>query len=250
MISTYGANGWIDLSFMEDGNYKVIVHYPQFRDFISNLVLEVVQNYNIDGVNLDYIRARGWCTTQYCQNDYNTRYGRSLTADIAANDYDHLGAWSYNAITDIVTQVNSKCTAENPGIKISVCGYLPLDEQRLTSYFAQEGRDGKSWVNANLIDFTLSMEYSCSPDYNTFRKCAGEFTGGANGKAGFITGNYEMVSGQPVSRDAGYTATLLSFSQRMKTGVVACYWYGSLSDTQINAIRNGPFKDTSQPYYK
>src|SRR5690606_35207525 len=35
------------------------VHRPEFRAFITGVVMEVVQKYPVDGINLDYIRAKG-----------------------------------------------------------------------------------------------------------------------------------------------------------------------------------------------
>jgi glycosyl hydrolase family 10/concanavalin A-like lectin/glucanase superfamily protein len=253
MISLYAANNWIDSSFMENGNYKVIVHYPEFRSFFSDMVQEVVDKYDIDGVNLDYIRARGWATTSYCQNDYSTKYpGRSLTTDITNNEYSYLGAWNHNAVTDIVDQINTKCNTSDPDVQISVCNDLLWDVSG-TFVYAQQGRDGIAWVNAGYIDFMLAMDYRLQPEHENFRTRMTEITGGSDGKLSFIIGNYDnpsgLVSGY-ISRDADYTATLLLFAQRMKTGIVACYIYNMLSDDQINTLKNGPFKNTAVPYYR
>ena len=46
------------------------VHLPEFRHFIHNLLMEVVSNYDVDGVNLDYIRTMGICYYEFFQNDY------------------------------------------------------------------------------------------------------------------------------------------------------------------------------------
>ncbi len=251
MSSLFVDNGWVDSSFMEaNGLYKVIIHYPGFRDFISDLVAEVVEDYGVDGVNLDFIRARGYCTTSYCQTDYSTKNpGRSLTTDISNKEYGYLGEWNYNAVTDIVSQINTKCAAIDSDVVISICGRLVLDDNRLTDTYASQGRDGKRWTNAGYIDFVLNMDYRMRPDYINFRDALTEFTNGSDGKAGFITTDYYYPDGTIASLDPDYTATLLSFSQRMKTGVVACYIYSMLSNDQITAIKAGPFKDTAVPYY-
>jgi Glycosyl hydrolase-like 10/Concanavalin A-like lectin/glucanases superfamily len=251
MESLFITNGWVDSSFMDDGKYKVIVHYSGFRDFISDLVEEVVEDYGVDGVNLDFIRARGYCTTSYCQTDYSTKNpGRNLTTDISNKEYSYLGEWNYNAVTDIVSQVNAKCAAIDSDVVISICGRLVLDDNRLTDTYARQGRDGKRWSNAGYIDFILNMDYRMRPDYTNFRGVLTEFINGADGKTGFITTDYYYPDGTIASLDPDYTATLLSFSQRMKTGVIACYIYSMLSDDQITAIKAGPFKDAAVPYYE
>ena len=54
------------------------MHDPAFRRFMVDLILEVAQRYPIDGVNLDYIRTMGICTTDLCGQEYENRFGRSL----------------------------------------------------------------------------------------------------------------------------------------------------------------------------
>lgn len=213
---------------------------------MTTLPKEVVDNYNIDGVNLDYIRARGFCQTTYCQDDYAIKYpGRNLLADIENGAYEYLADWNYNAVTDIVSQVRSKCALVDPNLPISICGHLVLDADREAAAYANQGRDGKRWCNAGLVDFVLNMDYRMRPDYSHLRECLPEFAGGYQGKAGFIIGNYESDGS---SRDAAYTALLLRFAQRMKTGIVACYIYSKLCSEQIDAIKAGPFKDEATPY--
>ncbi len=43
-------------SSVEDGHYFVDPANPEVRQFLQKLILEVTQNYGVDGVNLDYIR--------------------------------------------------------------------------------------------------------------------------------------------------------------------------------------------------
>ncbi len=54
------------------------VHNPQFRELMSKLVEEVVTDNDVDGVNLDYVRAIGLCFNATCQEDYKKKYDRSL----------------------------------------------------------------------------------------------------------------------------------------------------------------------------
>ena len=57
------------------------VHRPEFREFITNFILEVVQKYDVDGINLDYIRSMGVCTSSYGVEDYKNKFNRDLLVD-------------------------------------------------------------------------------------------------------------------------------------------------------------------------
>ncbi|MGQ9687942.1 MAG: LamG-like jellyroll fold domain-containing protein, partial [Desulfobaccales bacterium] len=54
------------------------LHRPEFRAFMVDLILDVVQRYEVDGINLDYIRTMGLCRCEFCQKEYHRTTGRDL----------------------------------------------------------------------------------------------------------------------------------------------------------------------------
>ncbi|HZD12529.1 MAG TPA: family 10 glycosylhydrolase, partial [Candidatus Binatus sp.] len=46
------------------------IHNPKFRELMVRLIEEVVTDYDVDGVNLDYVRAVGLCSSATCQEEY------------------------------------------------------------------------------------------------------------------------------------------------------------------------------------
>jgi uncharacterized lipoprotein YddW (UPF0748 family) len=46
------------------------VHSAAFRDFIVALVVDVARRYDVDGINLDYVRALGPCSNEECVGAY------------------------------------------------------------------------------------------------------------------------------------------------------------------------------------
>jgi Glycosyl hydrolase-like 10/Concanavalin A-like lectin/glucanases superfamily len=250
MVSLYDANNWIDDNYMQTNKHIVNVHRPEFGDYYSDMVLDLATNYDVDGINLDYIRAKGFFADAYSISDYSTIYTRSLTDDITNEQYDYLGDWNYNAITSIVTKINTKIKNYDSDMPISICGHFKLDSETDTLDYAIAGRDGKRWVDASIIDFSLSMDYDLSPDYNRFKEWLGEFSSDPTGKAGSIAGNYDIEDGNVVSRDAVHTGALVRLSQQMKTGVVGLYYYGTLNDEQISSISGDAFSEQAVPFYE
>lgn len=85
-------------------------HRPQFRDFIVNLMVEFVEKYGVDGVNLDYIRTGGLCTGPLCRAEYRERFGTQLQEDVRIKAEDggpnpRIVQWQDEAIGDIVRRV-------------------------------------------------------------------------------------------------------------------------------------------------
>ena len=57
------------------------VFNPKFTEFIIALINEVVKRYEIDGINLDYVRTHSICNSKYCVEDYKKKYNRNLIQD-------------------------------------------------------------------------------------------------------------------------------------------------------------------------
>jgi uncharacterized lipoprotein YddW (UPF0748 family) len=70
--------------FAEPGtpDSKYNIHDAKFRAFIHDVMMDVVKRYDVDGVNLDYIRAGGFCLSEACIEDYRQKFGRSLRKDL------------------------------------------------------------------------------------------------------------------------------------------------------------------------
>ena len=101
------------------------MHMPGFRKYIVDIIMDVVKNYDIDGVNLDYIRTGGYCTSSFCQQDYQSKYGRDLLADLALSPIpQEVRQWVAAAVEAIVQDVHDRVKAIKPHVIISVDGHI------------------------------------------------------------------------------------------------------------------------------
>lgn len=221
------------------------VHRPEFRTFIVNTVLDVVQRYDIDGINLDYIRTMGLCKCNYCVREYKRAYNRDLIADSTVNDLGrmepHLQQWQDQAVEDIVRQIALAMKRLKPRLILSIDGH-PRPQPMPPSW---DGRQEIKWANAGLIDIIYNMEYSLTPDYEKHALIVHELK--EPKKLIMLLGNFEMPSQKsPAPRDARKLESLIRTVQGKWPWGVGIYLYDQLNDEQIAALAQGPFREKAR----
>ena len=224
------------------------VHNPAFRKFAVDLMMEVVQRYDVDGINLDYIRTIGISTSATAQASYRRQFGGDLLKDMkqtGADGWPHpnLVQWQDGAVAGIVRSFSSQARAARPKLVISVDGhpYLPTDKP------GTQGRNDFWWAQEGWVDVIYSMDYARRLSWQKTETIRAQLK--RPEAAAIIVGNYEKTeTGKVVSREASLVADLIGFCQRKLPGNgVALYWYGSLDDAQIEALRTGPFREPAIP---
>ena len=133
------------------------VHMPEFRRLMANLVAEVASRYDVDGINLDYVRAIGLCTSNFCQADYRKRFDRNLLLDTAQfkltfGRVPTLVEYQESDVTAMVREISQRVRAIKPNIVISA-DVIPFYES------AEQGHSSISWENKGLVDVLCRMAY-------------------------------------------------------------------------------------------
>jgi hypothetical protein len=223
------------------------VHKPQFRKFIADIIVDVAAKYDIDGVNLDYIRTMGMCTSESCQADYARQFGRKLLDDVSLTQRDgtldpHVQQWQDQAILSIVMDVATKVKAVRPRAIISVDGY-PLFGP------SPEGREEISWANADLIGAIFNMDYGRVPFFNHIDFVKDKLRNPR--KLFLLCGNYDYDSkGAIFSRPAADLADIISVSRQKLPHGIGVYIYSMLSDAQTVELSGGVFSNPARPAWR
>ena len=89
------------------------VQNEKFRDFIITLMLDAVKRYDIDGINLDYIRSMGYCRSTECANNYKKLFNRDLSIDllkekVPKSRIKSIEKWNEAPIEEIVYKTSSE----------------------------------------------------------------------------------------------------------------------------------------------
>jgi uncharacterized lipoprotein YddW (UPF0748 family) len=237
------------------------VHKPAFRKFIVDLMLEVVRNYDVDGINLDTIRARGMCTSTYCVNDYKAKFGRNLLNDVAAYNFmpqllrdktetwQYLKDWNRLAVSDIVSSFSTRARAIKPKLLISVDTIVEIED------FRAQGADGIQWSNNGWVDVVYNMDYH--RNISTSLVELGRSHLKKPDSLVELVGNVDWPGDQQNSsgaypRDPQLVANLLTYTRTKWGGGngVAMWTYQFLTYAQIEKIKSGPFKEAAKPFWK
>ena len=233
-----------------DGSHDV--HNQEFRKFIVDLMIDVVRRYHVDGVNLDYIRAMGLCTSDFCREDYSRATGINFWTDyylrgVLGSARSRLEQWQDKAVRNIVDTFSRRAKEIKPDLVVSVDGHpKPKTEHR-----PLEGRDEIGWMNDGLIDVVYAMDYRETIDYATIDALRKDL----RRPEGLIVlfGNYDRLNNTApaVPRKGILVAKYASYAQRRwPSSGVGFYIYGQMTDEQATALRGGPFKEEALPAWR
>ncbi len=135
----------------------------------TNSLLEVVRNYDIDGIHFDYIRYpdSDCCYCTGCSNRFQTQTGQTVTnwpADVLATGTlrNTFLDWRRAQITRLVAAVYAGTKAIKTNVQVSAAVFSSA-----TSAYDGVGQDWRLWVTNGILDFVCPMDYTTSLSYFT-----------------------------------------------------------------------------------
>lgn len=142
--------GWV-IEDYRDGSksYWLDPGLPEVREYISDMIKEMVENYDVDGVHLDYIRYPG--------KNFNDEFSFSVYGNGLLRD-----EWRRKNITELIELINKKIKAVKPYIKL---GATPIGIYKNHSGmyglegFTQVYQDAREWLKKGLLDYIAPQIY-------------------------------------------------------------------------------------------
>ena len=216
-------------------------HNAEFRRYIKELIVDVVTRYDVDGLNLDYIRTKGVCTSSKCQESYKRLTGRNLLVDnlalpVSASAEEAIGRWNESAVTELVTEISAGVRRARPGTLLTVSSHAGMREVRV------QGANSIGWANTGLIDYILHIEYAKVGEIrqeliNNALKALKD-----DSKLIMIAGNYEHAPRDESvvwSREPAEVGKALTFARTFNPAQssTALYLYQFLTPEQVPFIR-------------
>jgi uncharacterized lipoprotein YddW (UPF0748 family) len=145
--------------------------HPGAADYIVTMALSIIRNYDVDGINLDYIRypdfnpaagVAAWGYSPVSLARFRTLTGR---ADVPAPDDLEWAAWRREQITGIVRRIYVEAYVLNPLVRISAdtvtYGDIGSDPGRWTQSrpYREVLQDWRGWMEEGILDLNIPMNY-------------------------------------------------------------------------------------------
>jgi len=165
------AAGYKDGTIVEHGEQKGIMldpSRPEVRQFIVDVYAEIIDNYDIDGINLDFIRYLddgGSVNTAFGMNEYSANAFKEATGidiltvtNMQSEEWKKFIDWRAGHITAIVKGTRDMIDEKNAqyGRKVQLSAAVASNVNWAKNTKMQYWPD---WVNAGWLDFLSPMSY-------------------------------------------------------------------------------------------
>ncbi len=176
-----GDENWFTASPAGDRRFPVGYFidpgHPAAAEYLAGIYVDIVRNYNIDGIHFDYIRypetaealPRGAAVGYNAVNLARFRRATGRTDTPAPGDEQWM-TWRRRQVTNLVRRVSLEARAINPRIKISAAlipwGRPPAGERDFSSVAPMQRifQDWHQWLRDGLIDLAVPMNYARETD--------------------------------------------------------------------------------------
>jgi len=148
-------------SFDPTVTYWVCPARVEYRDYVKSFIKELIDNYGIDGIQLDYIRypesPKRSCW--HCKGLFQEKTGIDPWLEETKNDVNAWMKWNIyreNLVTEFVKDISEFIRSYSPKTMISAAVWPENMHGFLTNYVIQ---DWENWVDNQYLDFICPMEY-------------------------------------------------------------------------------------------
>lgn len=140
--------------------------HPKAADYTVNVAMDLISNFDIDGLHWDYIRFvdanEGYNPTSVAR--YNARYGTSGQPAYTNSNFQQ---WRRDQITSVVRKTYAKMLAVKPWVKhsCSVITSVPSPSASTKAAFQTTPpyktyySDWDSWLEEGIVDMIVPMNY-------------------------------------------------------------------------------------------
>ncbi|MBQ5662918.1 MAG: family 10 glycosylhydrolase [Bacteroidaceae bacterium] len=147
---------------LHQGSWYMEPGEPRTAEYLNRLIAEIVNNYNIDGIHLDYIRYPDR-TSGYNDHALHRRHGQGKS----------LTEWRRENITHIVRNIYGTVKSIKPWVRVSCA---PLGKHDDLSRYPSKGwnarctvfQDAQKWLKEGIMDILFPMMYFSENNFYPF----------------------------------------------------------------------------------
>jgi uncharacterized lipoprotein YddW (UPF0748 family) len=257
-LTAEGRDRWlnkrVDGAEAIGNNVYVDPGHPDARDYIVEAIQSIVHEYDVDGINLDYVRYPDFNSStshsDWGYNDVSVERFQAATgrADVPAADDPEWSDWRRDQVTTLVRKIYLGMWDVDPQARLSMdgitYGFGPQSSGgwENTRTYAEVLQDWKGWLEEGIMDTVVAMNYkrNWSPPqdqmFSEWAEVIADWQGerqAVNGPALYLNSVADAV--EQVEEILEPTAA----------GNTAAGWSGYSYANPSNAYVGGPWEDRS-----
>lgn len=220
--------------------YWVCPLHQGVKEFYIGLLIDVLQNYDLDGIHLDYLRfpdttIADTCYAQDHRKHFLSHYGVDPIAIDPFTQPDMYRLWNeYRAqsVTDLLAEINSRVHQIKPEIILSAAVQPRGMVIELNSGFLQ---NWPSWAENHYLDVLIPMTYSSRVN---------EMKGLTVWVNTFLLGNLPAFAGIQAFNlpNLKNLSQMVEFSRLAQFQGSVIFAYPYLNSEILDSLKQGPFK--------
>ena len=194
---------------------------PDVQNYLIRLLKELVNNYNIDGINLDYLRYPG---KNFDDSFSYSVYGQGKNR----------AEWRRENIVNFLSTVYTELKKINPFIKIGVAPigiYENNGSEKNFSGFSDVFQDSYAFLKNKIVDYLSPQVYWALDDSPPFRPIAADWIKHSNGR------NIVLGLGIYKSKVAKEIPSLIKLSRKLGADGIAFFRYDYLSIVNFKGFK-------------
>ncbi|MFH0792610.1 MAG: family 10 glycosylhydrolase, partial [bacterium] len=138
---------------------------PEGREFILKNLVELARKYELDGLQLDYIRyprsmpfENGFCYCDYCREKFQEEEGADpleLTPEKTPVLWEKWNRWREKQVSSFVAEASRRLHEARPGLVVSAAVFPEPEEERRREIL----QNWKEWSDGGWVDLLCPMIY-------------------------------------------------------------------------------------------
>lgn len=156
------------------GNDKGGIYYldpgnPDVQNFTAEVYLNVLRNYDVDGIHLDQVRyyegdALRWGYNPTSVARFNAQFGRDPESQPAPN-HPAWVSWRRDQVTGLVRRIYTQAKALKPTVAVTAAvvtwgkGPQSAADWESQAPYASVLQDWRTWLRQGIVDYVLPMDY-------------------------------------------------------------------------------------------
>ncbi len=194
---------------------------PEVRGHISDLIEEMVSNYDVDGVHLDFIRYPG------------KNFDDAFSYNVHGNGIP-IDDWRRNNITSLVESINKKVKSKKPFVKVGAAPIGVFKNQKGMygwESYSEIYQDSREWLRRGLLDYVAPQIYWSLSENTRFDLLAKEWVENSFGRQVILGIGAYKENIKPEIEE------MINYSRIINSDGVAFFRYSSIADYNFESFQ-------------